>query len=399
MIRTFSTIYAGHVDLDGLGLEGTPADDRRYSNEYLTSAFDKAQAIAQLLDEWGYDTCWLAEHHFQPEGYECIPNVLMLSVHLARLTKKVKFGCAFNIAPMWHPLRLAEDFAMADIFTKGRVVFGVGRGYHSREVETFGAPMLDTDANRELFEEQVEIILKAFNEESFSHQGKHYTIPPRVPYRGYELKEITLVPRPIHRPVEIWQAISSSNQRGIDFMTKHRIKGLFNWSEGLGEGRLRQYRDAAAAYGRELELGEDLSVGFNFHLDDSWEKATRSARPFFEEHLKVLGPLGIVRGLSQEQARALASPAAASTPGLPTVETAAAEHAWLCGSPEDVIAYLKELEERYPKLEHIYVSSCIGTPSAVLLEQLERFAKEVMPAFVSRPADGFGDTELTDNTV
>ena len=56
--------------------------------------------------------------------------------------------------------------------------------------------MLDQDANRELFEEQVEIIFKSFNERAFSHQGKHYTIPPQVPYRGYELREITLVPRP-----------------------------------------------------------------------------------------------------------------------------------------------------------------------------------------------------------
>jgi len=75
---------------------------------------------------------------------------------------------------MWHPLRLAEDYATADILTGGRVVFGVGRGYHSREVETFGAPMLDAEANRDLFEEQVDIIMKAFTSESFSHRGKHY---------------------------------------------------------------------------------------------------------------------------------------------------------------------------------------------------------------------------------
>ena len=385
MIKTFSTLYAGHVDLDGLGLEGMAANERRYSNEYLTSAFDKAQAIAQLLDKWGYDTCWLAEHHFQPEGYECIPNLLMLSVHLAHVTKRVKFGCAFNIAPMWHPLRLAEDFAMADIFTKGRVVFGVGRGYHTREVETYGAPMLDADANRELFEEQVEIILKAFNEESFSHQGKYYTIPPRVPYRGYELKEITLVPRPIHRPVDIWQPIVSGNQRGMDFIVKHGMKGILLWSETIGDERLRQYRDTCAAHGREVQLGEDLCVGFSFHLDDSWEKATRSARPFFEEFMKMFAPLGFVRGLTDEQISSLAGPAAASTPGLPTLETATRDRSWLCGTPEEVIAYLKELEERYPGLEHVILSATMGTPQAVILEQLERFAKEVLPAFLPRP--------------
>ena len=123
---------------------------------------------------------------------------------------------------------------MADILTGGRVTFGVGRGYHTREVETFGAPLLDQDANRELFEEQVEIIFKAFNEESFSHQGKHYTLPPSVPYRGYELQELTLVPRPLRRPVECWQPIQGGTQRALDFMAKHGIKGMVGGGSAEG---------------------------------------------------------------------------------------------------------------------------------------------------------------------
>ena len=78
---------------------------------------------------------------------------------------------------MWHPLRLAEDFATTDILTNGRVAFGVGRGYHTREVETFGAPLLDQPANRDLFEEQIDIIFKAFNERRFSHHGQYYDLP------------------------------------------------------------------------------------------------------------------------------------------------------------------------------------------------------------------------------
>ena len=66
----------------------------------------------------------LAEHHFQHEGYEVIPNILMVAVHLAHVTKRLKTGCGFNITPMWHPLRLAEDFATADILTKGRTIRG-----------------------------------------------------------------------------------------------------------------------------------------------------------------------------------------------------------------------------------------------------------------------------------
>src|SRR5205823_10613527 len=216
------------------GQDATPANDRRYSNDQLAGVFAKTEAIAKVMDEYGYDTLWLAEHHFQYEGYECLPNILMLAVHLAHITRQLRIGCGFNIAPMWHPLRLAEDYATADILTKGRTVFGVGRGYHSREVETFGAPIIDQEANRALFEEQVEIVFKAFNNESFSHKGKHYAIPADVPYRGYQLKELTLVPRPVNLPVECWQPIVSASTRGIEFMLRHGIRGLVGGDDGRG---------------------------------------------------------------------------------------------------------------------------------------------------------------------
>jgi alkanesulfonate monooxygenase SsuD/methylene tetrahydromethanopterin reductase-like flavin-dependent oxidoreductase (luciferase family) len=61
---------------------------------------------------------------------------------LCGITENINIGCGFNIMPTWHPLRLAEDYAMADILTGGRVIFGVGRGCHTREVETFGTPLL-----------------------------------------------------------------------------------------------------------------------------------------------------------------------------------------------------------------------------------------------------------------
>ena len=155
-----------------MGAEGTPADQRRYSNDQLVQAYDHAEELAKHMDERGFYCMWMAEHHFQHEGYECIPNLILMGVHLAGQTKNLKFGQAFNIIPMWHPLRVAEDFAMADVLTRGRMIFGVGRGYHAREVETFGAPVIDNDANRELFLEQMEVILKAFNEESWRPHGQ-----------------------------------------------------------------------------------------------------------------------------------------------------------------------------------------------------------------------------------
>ena len=395
MISKFDSLFAGHVDMENVGYSGTAVNDRSFSNEHLITAFDKAEAIAKLMDRSGYDTFWMAEHHFQPEGYECIPNVLMLALHLAHLTENINLGCAFNIAPMWHPLRLAEDFATVDILTKGRAIFGVGRGYHTREVETFGSPLLDQPGNRDMFEEQVEVIFKSFNEPSFSHHGKYYDLPPKVAYRGYELEEITLVPRPVNRPVECWQPIQSATQRALDFMAKHGIKGIIGG--GVAEGGamlnvIEAYRDALVRAGRDAQLGEDLSIGFQFYMADTEEMAIKEAGKYYEENLKMFGPLRLVRSLSDQQIADMSDPKRAPHAGLPTIEGAVRGGGYLCGPPERIIESLMEVQDKYPGMERIGVGHPVGTPQSVILEQLGWFAEQVMPAFKGRveapvPAD------------
>jgi len=386
MITKFGSLFAGHVDFDDTGFDATPVNDRRLSDATLAGVFDKSEAIILKMEELGYDTFWSAEHHFQHEGYECIPNLLMMYVHMAHLTKNLKFGCGFNVNPMWHPLRLAEDYATADILTGGRVIFGVGRGYHSREVDTFGVPstLTDNDANREIFEEQVEIMMKAFNEESFSHEGKHYKLPPEVPYRGYMLKELTLVPRPRNLPVETWQPMVSASQRAMDFMAKHGIKGIIGGGAAAGGAQdqvVRQWRETLAKSGQETELGADLAIGFSMHIAETEEKAIEEARPFFEENMKMFAPLGFVRGLSDDQISNLGQGSKARSAGLPTLEDGVKAGSWLCGPPELVAEKIDDLQNRYRGLEQINVGSVIGTPQSVVLDQLERFGKEVMPKF------------------
>src|SRR2546430_12370006 len=125
--------------------------------------------------------------------------------------------------------------------------------------------------------------LKSFRQESFSHQGKHYTIPPEVPYRGYQLKEITLVPRPVHQPVEVWQPIVSGSARGLDFMARHGIKGVISaTAEELVQRWVRDYQEAARRHGRALGLGEDLILGFRMCIDETQERAMQRARSSFE---------------------------------------------------------------------------------------------------------------------
>ena len=89
MITKFDSLFAGHVDMDDIGYGGTAVNDRRFDNDHLMTVYSKSEAIAKALDENGFDTMWMAEHHFQPEGYECIPNLILLYVHLAHLTKNL----------------------------------------------------------------------------------------------------------------------------------------------------------------------------------------------------------------------------------------------------------------------------------------------------------------------
>ena len=382
MISKFSTVYPGHIDLPDHGQNATPANERRFSNTDLAGVFGKSERIAALMDRNGWDTLWMAEHHFQYQGYEVIPNLLMLAVHLSHLTNTLKIGCGFNIAPMWHPLRLAEDYAVADILTKGRTVFGVGRGYHSREVESFGAPIIDQDANRELFEEQVEIIFKAFNNESFSPRGKHYTLPPEVPYRGYTLKELTLVPRPVHLPVEMLAAGGQCQRARAGFHGQARHQGRRRRRRGdtaagadLGLSRRRGAGGAGLEAGREPDAGGVLPP--RRHQGESRPGAAAALRGTRED----VCPLGFLPGATPAQVAAIGRRGGWYEAGVPTLEDYMKTGAWFAGPPEELVAYLKELEARYPGMQHINLSTPMGTPEKVMLDQFQWVSEAVMPAF------------------
>ena len=379
MIRQFSVLYVGQIELENIGRDGTPADARRYGNERLVEAYRSVLDVARAMDDLGYYCLWTAEHHFQREGYEVFPNLILLGTYLAAVTRQLKLGCAFNVLPMWHPIRLAEDYAVADLLTGGRVIMGVGRGYHSREVESFGAPVLDNAANLELFEEQFELMMKAFNEEAFSHHGKHYTVPPAVPYRGYTLRDVTLVPRPV-RPVEIWMPIASG--KTIDFLARHGLKGMVTLNgERITDTVFHAYQAANARQGRQLALGQDLCLGLGFYMAPTREQAIREVEPAHDERYKWFAPFGFVR-YADAEGRPWGTPGAPAR--VPTIQDGVAQKAWMVGSPADCIALLREYEARYPGLEQVMLHWPEGVPPARFIEQLRWFARDVMPAFGRR---------------
>ena len=172
-----------------------------------------------------------------------------------------------------------------------------------------------------------------------------------MPYRGYTLKELTLVPRPLRLPVECWQPIQGGTARAMDFMAKHGIQGLIGGGSAEG-GAMHKvvlgWQEAHARQGKHLELGERLCFGFHFYLAKNREQGIREAAKYYEENMKMFGELRLVRALSDEQIEIMRDPKRAPTAKLPRVEDAIANGGFLCGSPEQVVEHLKSLESAIP---------------------------------------------------
>ena len=141
------------------------------------------------------------------------------------------------------------------------------------------------------------------------------------------------------------------------------------------------FTDAYHRIGKQIEVGENLSVGFHFHIADSVEKAVSEVGEFYEENLKMFGPLRLVRALTDEQIDIMSNPHLAPNADLPNAEDAVKAGGILAGPPEIIIEKLKDLEEKYPGLNRVSVSHPVGTPQAVITEQLQMFAEQVMPEF------------------
>ena len=154
-----------------------------------------------LADELGFDAVWVAEHHFSNYGYSA--NPLLLIARASADAPRVRFGQAVLVTPFWHPLRLAEDIAITDLLTGGRLEIGLGRGYQPVE---FRGLDVDQDQSRPIFEEQFEVMRLAWTADDFTFDGKHF--PVRSP--------ITVLPRPLQQPhPPIWLAVQS--QTSLDW--------------------------------------------------------------------------------------------------------------------------------------------------------------------------------------
>jgi len=123
-----------------------------------TQLIEQVREIAVHCDQNNWDSIWFTEHHLNHEGMDCCPNPLMLGADIAARTEKIRIGQAANIITFWNPIRIAEDIALLDHLSGGRVDCGVGRGVYGREAVNMNsdADVKDQAKNKRLFEESLE---------------------------------------------------------------------------------------------------------------------------------------------------------------------------------------------------------------------------------------------------
>jgi alkanesulfonate monooxygenase SsuD/methylene tetrahydromethanopterin reductase-like flavin-dependent oxidoreductase (luciferase family) len=279
--------------------------------------------------------------------------------------------------PSWHPLRLAEDFATADILSGGRMVFGVGRGPVPRESQTLGAPVASGDnemsreadrINRERFQEAMEVIRLAWTSERFSYAGEHYVYPPPgIPDRGREVTHLTLVPRPT-RPVEIYQPVSSP--RTLTYVAREGFVGLFALAS---PDRMKVFwdlfADEAAKAGRPLGPGEGRCMQLMVHVGATTEQAIARARPGHDEYVKFLAPYGRFGLYGKDLPFHY----------RPTLEETRAARAMAIGSVDDVVDVLGEYRDKLDLRHVLLFPELPGLTPAEIDEQMVLLATEVMP--------------------
>jgi hypothetical protein len=166
-------------------------------------------------------------------------------------------------------------------------------------------------------------------------------------------------------------------------MAKHGIKGMLALNgEKLTDRIMHQYQELSAKYGRQIVLGQDICLGMGFCIDETQHKAIERVRPYHDERYKWFATFGFVR-YTDEQGRPWGTPGAPAR--IPTIEDGVQQKAWLCGPPDLLIAQLKEIEVKYPGLEHILLHWPEGMPLLAFKEQVRVFAREVMPVFIEAP--------------
>jgi alkanesulfonate monooxygenase SsuD/methylene tetrahydromethanopterin reductase-like flavin-dependent oxidoreductase (luciferase family) len=314
-------------------------------------------------DRLGYNSAWIGEHHFDSLGVNSCPHVLLASI--APVTSRIRLAPAVAVLPLHHPLRVAEEWATLDLVSGGRVDFAAGRGYDRREYVPFGADYMHS---LELLDEGCEVLVKAWGPEArFAHKGRFFDIP-----------EMTITPRPVQRPLPFYMACFSrssmevAGRLGLDIIfAPFAAEITFG---GLGPA-VAAYRETCARHGRKPGRAK---CSYFIHIadtpaEDDWGRETLMR--YFEHAVK---PAFVQEPGKTPPTMAYFARINEILAGM-RKETLS-DKSILLGPPPAIIEMLRRVEAAGIE-EVILYFNVGGKPHGQVIEQMERFQRDVAPAF------------------
>jgi alkanesulfonate monooxygenase SsuD/methylene tetrahydromethanopterin reductase-like flavin-dependent oxidoreductase (luciferase family) len=385
------------------------------NNERYQQMLEEIRKLVIMGDEMGFEAFSTTEHHFHSEGFEASVAPLLLYADLAARTKRIKFAPLGLVLPSWDPLRCAEELAILDHLTQGRVIAGFARGYQDRwtnvlgqQYHVTGAPMDGSEVdqhNRNVFQEVFKIIKMAWTQDSIEHNSEYYSIPQ--PYeegirrwpvaewtRTYGapgevdeegvIRRISVIPKPYQQPhPPFWQPFSVS-ENTIRWCAKEDILPwiLISYPEKFASF-CELYQSEASAVGRNLRLGQgvgavrDISIGRTY--EEAFEQGVKSTGFGFYTYFGEFGFTEAFRNPGED------APVPLTLPTPEAVYQRMVDHDFaLCGTVDDVKRKIESIAKCYGNGELEWFSWLLPQgmlPFDEVQRQLEIFATQIMPEF------------------
>src|SRR5580693_1836648 len=347
---------------------------------------------ARLADDLGYDSISFTEHHFHVEGFELSNNPVLLDLYIAMQTKRLRVGQLGIVLPSQNPLRVAEDIAMLDHMSGGRANAGFARGYQRRWVDIMAQQTHDIHgalphqhdevdaANRAAFEENFQIIKKAWTEEMLTFDGKYWKVPAReTPWtldttakygKGVEngiLRSVGVVPKPLQKPHPDLFLPFASSENSIRWAAKEGVTAILPSMLPVYENHLYDvYADVSRkprTHGTGL-LRDVIIADTDEEAMALWRDSGQfSGRAWFE-------PFGFRRGMQDPK-----------TGKFPTSEQVIADGYAYVGTVDTVLRAMETQQKRQP-VDWVFCYTYNSlVPHPILMKSIEKFWTKVMPRF------------------
>ena len=226
-------------------------------NKSQAEAFDESFTQIDDAESMGFDTVWLAEHHFSPER-AVLASPMVIASAIAARTKRIRTGLAVQVLPLTNPLRVAEEAATVDHISKGRFEFGIGRSGLTKYYQGYNIPYAES---RPRFLEALDIIMQAWGNDEFSYEGQ---------YHSYQ--DVAVVPKPFQQPYPpVRVAVAGEDTFPLIGKMGHPIFVSANAGREQLMGRIASYEEARAASGHTGTA--DIAVRIPVYAAETTERA------------------------------------------------------------------------------------------------------------------------------